>query len=83
MSDEQALMAVPAAPALPASPVVPEREKLSAAITAEKKERAQRVMAKIEQLCKEENCKFIASPQLVEQPTGGFLIAASPGILAL
>jgi hypothetical protein len=80
MANEQELTKVEA---MPMAPEIPEREKLAQAIATEKKARAQRVMATIEQICKDNNCKFIATPTLVEQPTGGFIISANPGIMPL
>lgn len=88
MADETAVAVPPTAhvePTQATSPIpeIPEREKLAAAIDAEKKSRSRKVMALIEQICKENNCKFIAQPFLVEQPTGGFVVAANPGVVAL
>lgn len=62
---------------------VSEREKLASAVEAEKKARAAKVLELIHQICKEHNCKFAANPVLVEQPSGGFVISANPGIVAL
>jgi len=86
MADENAVALPPTCahmePAAPA-PEIPEREKLAAAIDAEKRTRSKKVMGMIEQICKDNNCQFIARPFLVEQPTGGFIIQANPGVVAL
>lgn len=76
-------MADETTPEVPKAPEIPEREKLAQAINAEKSGRARSVMAQIEQICKDNNCKFVANPVLVEQPTGGFIIMANPGVIAL
>ena len=67
----------------PAAPPVPEREKLQAAMNAEKKARAQAVMQQIEKICADNNCQFIANPALAESPNGGWVIVAKPGVVAL
>jgi hypothetical protein len=60
-----------------------ERDRLAAAIEAEKYARAKMVMEKIEQICKENNCLFIANPVLVETKTGGWVVSANPGVKPL
>jgi len=60
-----------------------EREKLAAATRVEKEARMRRVMEQIEKICEENNCQFIATPYFVEVETGGFVIAAKPGVKPL
>lgn len=62
---------------------VPEHIKLNEAVKAEKSARAQKVMAMVEAICKENNCLFIAYPKLEEVPGGGFIIKAYPGVAPL
>lgn len=61
-------------------PEVTDRNKLAAALEAEKKARAQRVMEHIQNYCKENNCLFIATARLEPASSGGWVITAYPGV---
>lgn len=67
----------------PKAPEIPEDVRLNETVKAEKKARAQRVMAHIEAYCKENRCLFIAMPRLEQTPSGGWVITAAPGVNAL
>lgn len=65
------------------APEVMDRDKLTAALEAEKKMRGQTVMQQIQELCKASNCLFVATAVLEEVPSGGFVVKAYPGVKPL
>lgn len=67
----------------PKAPQVSEREKLKAAINAEQEARSKAVLQQINEICEKNNCRFVATPLLVESPNGGWIVAAKPGVIAL
>lgn len=64
------------------APKAPSREELAQLAKAEAQERANRCFAKINAVLKEENCELIGRAELVEVPSGGWVISAKPGIVA-
>jgi phage terminase large subunit-like protein len=83
MADEAKVAEVIQAPEVPKAPEAFDRDKLTAALDAEKKARGQRVMQQIESLCKANNCLFVATAILEESPSGGFVVKAYPGVKPL
>ena len=62
---------------------IPEHEKLAHQVQEERIARGKRVLAFIEDYCRQNRCQFIATAELQQQSGGGYVIKAYPGVTAL